>query len=432
MPDLPDTPDLDWLRKQARRRLHGMRQTRPAARLADAQLALARSYGFASWRALKAHVDALTVEGQIVDAARRGERDLLARLLDAHPDALHLRAKPYGMSLLHLAAAHVECVDLLLARGLDVNARESGDNTYAMHWAAAAGALDSVRRLADAGGDVVGRGDDHELDVIGWATCWDGADDAAHREVAAFLVSRGARHHIFSAIALNMPDEVGRIVAADPTALHRRQSRNENNRTALHFAVLRRRTEIIALLLELGADPLAVDGAGQPVMLYTDTPDADRPVMEKIREMTRAEMVSAARGRRPARSAPPDLIAVLALREWDIAAELVRHNPELIAPAAGVLHLMAKRNDAEAVRWLLDRGANPNGTWAHWDADVVPLHLAAMQGHAAIARMLLDSGAETTIRDSKHQADPRGWAEFFQKAGIVSMLDAHRAGANKP
>jgi ankyrin repeat protein len=296
-----------------------------------------------------------------------------------------------------------------------------------MHWAAAAGALDAVRLLADAGGDVIGHGDDHDLEVIGWATCWDGCDDEAHRAVAAFLLSRGARHHIFSAIALDLADEVRRIVAADAAALHRRQSRNENNRTALHFAVLKRRTRMIALLLELGADPLAVDGAGQPVMVYTETPDADRPVMEKIRDMTRAELVSAARGRRSPRAAPPDLMAALALNDFELADELVRHNPMLIAPSGGVLHLMAKRNDGAAVRWLLERGANPSGVWAHWDADVTPLHLAAMQGHAAIARMLLDAGADATIRDSKHDADPRGWAEFFQKAEIVAMIDGRNA-----
>ena len=68
---------------------------------------------------------------------------------------------------MHLAAPHLAAVELLLKRGLDVNAREKGDNTYAMHWAGAAGRLDVVRRLADAGGDVVGHGDDHQLDVIG-------------------------------------------------------------------------------------------------------------------------------------------------------------------------------------------------------------------------------------------------------------------------
>src|SRR5262245_1549879 len=150
-----------------------------------------------------------------------------------------------------------------------------------MHWAAAAGQLDVVRRLADAGGDVIGRGDDHEAEVIGWAT-WQ--DDEAHRAVADFLLSRGARHHIFSAIAINLPDEVRRIVAADPSALNKRQSRNEDHRTPLHFAVQMNRREMVALLLELGADPLSVDGSGQTVAIYATAPDTDRPVMERIRD----------------------------------------------------------------------------------------------------------------------------------------------------
>ena len=169
-----------------------------------------------------------------------------------------------------------------------MNTREKGDNTYAMHWAAAGGHLDVVRRLADAGGDVVGHGDDHELEVIGWATCWEGADDAAHRAVADFLVSRGARHHIFSAIALSLADEVRRIVGRDPSALNRRMSRNENHQ---HAAALRGAEEP-------PGDGRAPAGAGRgsagggrfgttPVRGIRDGAGTDRPVMEKIRAMTR-------------------------------------------------------------------------------------------------------------------------------------------------
>ena len=51
-----------------------LRQTQPDAKLADAQFALAKDYGFPSWRALKAHVDSLSVDGQLFDAARRRRR----------------------------------------------------------------------------------------------------------------------------------------------------------------------------------------------------------------------------------------------------------------------------------------------------------------------------------------------------------------------
>src|SRR5436305_2084798 len=202
---LPDAPNLGWLRKQAKRNLEQLRETNPDARLADAQLDLARRYGFPSWRALKAHIDSLTIDGRLLDAARNGNVEKLSALLDAHPDKLYARTRPYEHTMLHLAAqyGHLRAVDFLLKRGIDVNTREKGDNTYAMHWAAAAGHLDVVRRLADAGGDVIGHGDDHEMEVIGWASCWDGCNDAAHRAIVDLLVSRGARHHITSAIALN-------------------------------------------------------------------------------------------------------------------------------------------------------------------------------------------------------------------------------------
>jgi ankyrin repeat protein len=189
-----DNPNLDWLRKQAKRRLDELQATKPDAQLADAQLELARAYGFSSWRALKAHIDSLSLDGQLFDAARHGDVGRLRVLLDSHPDKLHARDKPYEWSLLHAAAhkGHLAAVELLLTRGLDVNTREKGDNTCAMHWAAAAAHLDVVRRLADAGGDVIGLGDDHALEVIGWATCWNECDDEAHRAVADLLVSRAS------------------------------------------------------------------------------------------------------------------------------------------------------------------------------------------------------------------------------------------------
>jgi ankyrin repeat protein len=86
---------------------------------------------------------------------------------------------------------------------------------------------------------------------------------------------------------------------------------------------------------------------------------------------------------------------------------------------------MAKRNDVEAVAWLLQRGANPNAGWAHWDSEVTPLHLAAAQGHEQIVRLLLASGADPAIHDSKHDSDVRGWAEYFRKPAVARVLAEH-------
>jgi len=56
---LPQHPNLDYLKKQAKDLLGEALQRDPAAKLADAQHALAREYGFASWPKLKAHVEQL-------------------------------------------------------------------------------------------------------------------------------------------------------------------------------------------------------------------------------------------------------------------------------------------------------------------------------------------------------------------------------------
>ena len=422
---LPDAPNLDWLRKQAKHSLDELRKANPDAKLADAQFHLAKRYGLSSWRALKAHIDSQSVEGRLFAAAKKGDVAALAALLDEHPEKLNARNKPYEHTLLHVAASegHLASVDLLLERGLDVNAREKGDNTYAMHWAAAGGYLDIVRRLADAGGDVVGHGDDHGLEVIGWASCWEGGDDAIHRSVVDFLVSRGARHHIYSAMSLNLADEVRRIVAADPSMLNSRMSRNENNQMPLHYAVRKNLGEMVALLLDLGADPLGVDASGMPAAAYATTPEMDREVMQRIRALTSSELVSAERGNRPARAGMMDLIANLALGDWETGERLLNENPRLVE--VGVLHMMAKRGDVAAVKWLLDHGADPNARWAHWDADVTPLHLAVLEDHPDVVRLLLAAGADTTIRDSKHDSDALGWAEFFGRLEIVRMFRAN-------
>jgi len=44
---LPDRPNLEYLKKLAKDRLSALRRANPAAKLADAQLAVAREHGFA-------------------------------------------------------------------------------------------------------------------------------------------------------------------------------------------------------------------------------------------------------------------------------------------------------------------------------------------------------------------------------------------------
>jgi ankyrin repeat protein len=157
-----------------------------------------------------------------------------------------------------------------------------------------------------------------------------------------------------------------------------------------------RRRNLVKVLLELGADPRALDGSGFPVATYAIDTETDRAVMERVR----------------------DSIAALALHDWAAVGE----------PPAGALHLMSKRGDVEAVKWLLAHGADPSAIWSHWDSDLTPLHLAILANHADVARVLLEAGADPTIKDSKHDSDALGWAEFFKNEEIVNLL--RQRGAN--
>ena len=181
----------------------------------------------------------------------------------------------WNRPLLHLAAegGHLDCVELLLGRGADGNQRDRLDHATALHWAAQAGHLEVVKRLVDAGTDIDGVGDEHEMGVIGWATCF----RTVQQQVADWLLARGANPTIFAGVALDRADLVRALVKRDPRLLSRQMSPFEHHRTPLHFAVLKNRPEMVELLLQLGADPTMKDARGGTPMSYA-SPNTDRRI----------------------------------------------------------------------------------------------------------------------------------------------------------
>ena len=84
---LPPRPNLEHLKNEAKQRLKALRSQDPHAKLASAQLAVARDYGFASWRQLKAHVEQAgpvrQERGKVFEAARAGDVETVRRALEA-------------------------------------------------------------------------------------------------------------------------------------------------------------------------------------------------------------------------------------------------------------------------------------------------------------------------------------------------------------
>ncbi len=192
--------------------------------------------------------------------------DAMREHLERDPELVRART-PDGSTALHLAIRHPNALRLLIERGADPDVRDTGDNASPLHFAAAQGLLESVRILLDAGADVHGSGDLHESGVIGWAA------RPGNEAVVCLLLERGARHHIFSAMATGDLDLVQQVVKANPESLARRRSRFENRHTPLHavFAPpdgLGHLTgtpnyAMLQLLIGLGADLDAPDDKGR-------------------------------------------------------------------------------------------------------------------------------------------------------------------------
>lgn len=97
--NLPARPNLEFLKKEAKSLLDVLLQRDGAAQLADAQHALARDYGFASWPKLKAHVESQAMATLAPrSAAREGGHPFAGRWIanvgqsKRHPANLFQRA----------------------------------------------------------------------------------------------------------------------------------------------------------------------------------------------------------------------------------------------------------------------------------------------------------------------------------------------------
>src|SRR6185436_17548 len=95
---LPARPSLEQLRKQAKDHLDELRAGTPAAQLSDAQLSLAREYGFESWPKLVHHVEALQVPSQRLAQFEQIARDVLEVYRPGNPEALQRLADVLGVT----------------------------------------------------------------------------------------------------------------------------------------------------------------------------------------------------------------------------------------------------------------------------------------------------------------------------------------------
>ncbi|MDB4917439.1 MAG: hypothetical protein JWM95_5083 [Gemmatimonadetes bacterium] len=387
--------------------------------LRDVQHALAREFGFVTWPDLKTalHAGVSAPPATLVDllaAANEGNAARVAELLDATPELVNKRGLLPGhiglRTALHFAmnGANADVVALLLDRGADPGIRDEGDNAVPLHFAAEKENLPIIALLVEHGSEVIGAGDDHELEIIGWATCF----GSGRKDVVDYLLAHGARHNIFSAVA------VGDVEAITANAHHRDRGmdRANNRRRPLHLAVVKKRAESLGTLLELGADREATDVAGLTPL--------DQAALSNETGMVETLLAAGASVRLP---------SAVALERYDDVERLLAEAPDALRPGAAwgaLLIHAAECASRQMMELLLERGAFVNvgdvaETSTHGTSGYTPLHAAAFYGNVAAAELLLERGANVRARDSRYCGTPAGWADY---RGNIPLRDVINTG----
>jgi cytohesin len=267
----PERPDLDWYKKSAKKRLDEWRVQRPEAKLAEAQLAVAREHGCTSWRKLKDRVDQFTDLPKLFEAIVQNDRALIRTLLTAKPGLTRLPSVD-GQTAIHVAAEanNAEAIEILLRNRADPRAYFGNSGHNALSWSLTVGAEQAARALVGSG---------FKPDFF----CAAGLGDV--QRVRAFFdasgtlkpkASRTGSSRWIDGVRQSVPPPTDRECVSDalyfasrngqPAAVQQLLTRNPDlafraflGGTALHWAYYSGSREVVDLLLQAGADPTLRD-----------------------------------------------------------------------------------------------------------------------------------------------------------------------------
>jgi len=272
---LPKQPSLEHLKNEAKALLRLAKAGDRAsleqigeAKLVNAQLAVARDYGFASWSKLKRVVEGYANRRDALFAAiRAGDRERVATVLDENPALIaSYDEHAFGATPI-VAAAHRNdrpMLELLLSRGADIDARSDW-------WAGSFGALDFT-----------------------------------DEETSQFLIRRGAALTAHAAARLGMVEELRRIIAQNPAVVH---ERGGDGQYPLHFA---KTPEIVNILVDAGADMEARDLDHEGTAAQTRI--LDLPVLRRLVE----------------RGAKTDIFIAIALDDLELVKKHLDEDPDAL------------------------------------------------------------------------------------------------------
>ena len=442
---LPGRPSLELDRKQAKRLLRAAREGDGAAlarfgaghpgftaqrsidrsqlKLADAELVIAREYGFASWPRYKHFIEALLADQQaraatLLQAVCSNQLSRGVALLEREPQ---LATFDFYTAC---ACGELAYVEAALEKEPELANRAGGASgweplvyvCFSRFWRRdserAQRLLAIARRLLERGADPNGRYlEAHEGGKAEVQACIYGAAGIAnHAELTKLLLEAGARvdenealyhatefkdvtclrllleakPHVIGADdfvtyclgrALDFDNEAATLLYLQHGARGHHVVPWNRSRSHLHKAVIARRSlEIIRALLEAGADP------------NLDDADGLSPYRTAVRRGER-EIAMLLEEFGAQRSSVTD--------EDRAIGELAHGKPTsngALKPELDLLVRASRRGDLEEMRRLLAAGADPNAA-----DDLPPLHGACYAGQLAAARLLVEHGASLTL-----------------------------------
>jgi len=407
---LASHPDLDQLKRQAKELLESFRNRDQDASaevhahyrdadpgtfaLHDAQLVIARAYGFQSWPKLKGFVDGLTVE-RLVDDVRSGNVDGVRDLLARRPELARMSAD--NLQVVHHAviAGAAGMVRLLMAHG--ANAREGvypyREATTAHAIAAQRGYDEIVRIIEEAEQDRINR--------------LAGADAPAADD-------------LFRAIGGGDTARAIAMMIDDPRRIHTRHVPSELS--PLHAAAQALDNGLVTWLIEHGADPA--------VRMHHELTPLDLAALRWYR--TDTGLFGAVARRLLTSGAPMTAPAAAAL--GDVAWLRVRHGEGTLADkndgSGGLLRIAVTHDRPEVLKLLLELGFDPDTRVRLFDGDNAPWTWGMALQHAVslkrydMAETLLEAGADPNA-SIYASGDPISSAYATGDGRMIGLLERH-------
>jgi ankyrin repeat protein len=421
---LPERPDLGQLKRQAKELLRALRAGDAGAlaevkahyrgadaatfALHDAQLVLARAYGFESWPKLKAYVDGATV-GRLIEAVRANDAGRARAILKARPELANTDAAENDerRALHHAVLGRLpDMVRLLMEHGADAR-----KGVYPHREATSALTLAAER------------GYDEIVALI--------REEEQRRREAAGGSAATAADELCEVIARGDGEAALALLEADSSLVH---ARHRDGWTPLHAAAALLSERLVNWLLGHGADANARRRDGQTPLDRAAQARGRAPAGLAERFAAVAASLRQHGGELTARSA-----VALGEVDWLRArhAEGTLANP--VEPAGGLLTVAANHDRPDLLGLLLDFGFDPDERVRVGDLEEVvfswgmPLWYCAGAGRHALAEVLLTRGADpnglvyasgTPVSQAYARADGKMIALLERHGGVAGATTA--------